>query len=311
MPLTNLEVETWTRDEDEAGTNGRIRCTFHFQHHPPLIQLLDVPGVNNFRRNAKEVFPVVVDQLHQPLEPSEIAAVELENLDADRMWLVAALGVRVNNAIALSRWTWNRLPGDHVQLPLLWNGTLEGLELLVATADVSRAQSDDAAFCTIRLADGRHIVTDLRLVSPSGSDFQRGRERRYLIPLPPELAGAVQPSEIDEIEIRKSGSDGWLLKSVRLRANGAEVFSNSNVSQFLDNSDALLQVTRWSSNRVVGPVLGALGADFASAHYRVERPGRYTLRARDRQTGATTEATQLLDPAGGTANRRLGRRPRL
>jgi hypothetical protein len=185
-----------------------------------------------------------------------------------------------------------------VQLPLLWNATLEGLELVVTTADVDRANSDDAAYCTVRLADGRHVVTDLRLTSPSGSDFPRAGERRCLIPLPPEIAGSVQPSDVDEVEIRKSGDNGWLLRSVRLLANGAQVFSNAHVSQFLDNSDAVLRIRRWSSKRVVGPVLGAMGPDFVSAHYRVERPGRYTLRARDRQTGAIADDTQSLDPAG-------------
>jgi hypothetical protein len=297
MPITRLQVETWTRDEDGAGTNGRIRCTIHFRHHPPLVQFLDVPGVNNFRRNAKEVFPVTVDPLHAPLDAGEIAALELENLDADRLWLLAALGLRVNDAIALSRWTWSSLPGDQVHLPLLWNGTLEGLELIVGTADVSRADSSDSAFCTIKLLDGRHIVTHLRLVSPSSGGFQRGSDRRCLIPLPPELAGTVAPAHVDEVEIRKTGSNGWLLRSVRLMANGGELFSNANVSQFLDNSNAVLRIAQWSSKRVVGPVLGGAGEDFVSAQFRVEQPGQYTLRARDRDTGAVAEGTGMLAPA--------------
>jgi len=298
MAISSIRVETWTRDEDGAGTDGSIQCTIQFLALSPLIAILDQPGVNNFRRGGKDIIDIPIGSPHQAAQPTDISAIELRNLDAGRTWKIRAVGLAINGVVLLSRVVWNQLPPDVVVLPINHDGTLEGIQLKIRTANVKRADSDDPVFCTIRLKDGRQIASDLPLSYPGIDEFERGVEHNYLIPLPSDPLWGAKPEDIAEIAIRKEGSNGWLLGGVRLYGNGILVFQNDKVDQFLDSASALLRIRHWSSERVVGPVLGGIGSNFARVQYRVERPGVYALRVQDLADGTVVEQLGDLAPAG-------------
>lgn len=150
---------------------------------------------------------------------------------------------------------------------------ISSLEIEIYTADMPRGGTDDPVYCSVRLRSGVDLVTGRRLDDPRKNDFEPGSRRKYTLPLPPELAPAVTPDDIERITLRKDGDNGWALGGVTLFANGVEVFRNSAIDQFLDSSPAVLGQRAWVSDRVVGPVLGALGADFARIQIRLERPG--------------------------------------
>lgn len=150
---------------------------------------------------------------------------------------------------------------------------IRSLEIEIYTADMPRAGTDDAVYCSVRLRSGVDLVTDERLDDPDKNDFEPGSKRKYALPLPADLASAASPDDIERITLRKDGDDGWALGGVTLFANGVEIFRNPSVDQFLDSSPAVLGQRTWVSDRVVGPVLGALGADFARIQVRLERPG--------------------------------------
>jgi hypothetical protein len=152
------------------------------------------------------------------------------------------------------------------------------LEVEIHTADMPRGGTDDPVYCSVRLRSGVEIVADLRLGREGDNGFAPGARRRYLLPLPAGLAATVTSDEIERITLRKDGDDGWALGGVTLFADGVEVFRNLSINQFLDGGTAVLGEHTWVSDRVVGPVLGGLGPDFARIQARIEQGG--TVEAR-------------------------------
>ncbi|MEO8137898.1 MAG: hypothetical protein ABI831_28465 [Betaproteobacteria bacterium] len=297
MPISSLKVETWTRDEVGAATNGDIQCTLSFNGWPPLVTQLNNPGLNDFRQGAKDFFNVPVDAAHHGANPNDITGIKLKNLSPGRKWIPGAVGLSVNGLVLLSRVVLADLPPKVIHIPRTNDNTLQGLEVRIRTADVRYASSDDIVYCTVWLRDGRQIISDLLLSYPAIDEFERGDEQRYLLPLPDPLWGATF-SDVDKIALRKTGSNGWLLGGVSLRANGRKVIENLRVDQFLDNDPAVLYARSWSSDRILGPVLGSIGSSVARIQYRVEKPGKYLVRATDRTDGSIAQGTGLLDPAG-------------
>jgi hypothetical protein len=305
MPIESIEVEVWTRDEAGAGTDEEIRCTVRIDGAPDLDVRLDIPGVNNFRRSAKEVFPIgPIPAAVAALSPDAILGVRIRSLAKPAMpdlpppvWMAAAVGLRVNGLLLMSRWAWRDLPPAEIAADRRPVGALDGLELEIETGDIPRGDTDDRVYCSVRLDSGVDIVTDLRLHYPRENDFERGARRKYMLPLPSDLSSSVTPDQIARITIRKSGDDGWLLGGASLFANGALSFRNRSINQFLDDSAAVLAWRSWVSDRVTGPVLGGLGADFARIQVRFETPGPVEVHLTP-PSGAAIVASASVTPAG-------------
>jgi hypothetical protein len=155
---------------------------------------------------------------------------------------------------------------------------ITSIEVEVHTADMPRGDTDDPVYCSVRLRSGVDVVTDFRLDHEGENDFERGARRKYTLPLPADLSPTVAPDDIERITIRKGGDNGWALGGVTLFANGVEVFRNASINQFLDSSAAVLGERTWTSDRIVGPVLGGLGQDFARIQVRIEQPGMVEAR---------------------------------
>jgi hypothetical protein len=304
MAITSLSVEVWTRDETAAGTDQEVRCVIRIAGAPDLDVRLDVPGVDNFRRGAKEVFSISLPPTAASLSPEAILGLRIRALSESfgpglppPVWMASAVGLRVNGLLVMSRWAWKDLPPEEIVADRRPAGSLDGLELEVKTGDVPYGDTDDFVYCSVRLASGVEIVSDLRLNYPRENDFERGATRRYLLPLPSDLPTTVTPDQIARITLRKSGSDGWLLGGVSLYANGVLRFRNPAVNQFLDNDAALLTKRSWVSDRIVGPVLGGIGPDFARVQARLETPGPIEVRLTP-QTGPAITAAGQAAPAG-------------
>ena len=172
---------------------------------------------------------------------------------------------------------------------------INSLEIEIYTADMPRGGTDDPVYCSVRLSSGVELVADFRLDTPRHNDFEPGSRRKYALPVPSDLAPTVTPAEIERITVRKDGDDGWALGGVALFANGVEVFRNPSVNQFLDSGAAMLGQRTWVSDRVVGPVLGAPGPDFARIQIRLERPGPVEARLTS-PTGTTIVASATAAP---------------
>lgn len=305
MSIASLEVETWTRDETAAGTDDEVRCTIRLSGVPDLDVRLDVPGVNNFRRGAKEVFPITpIPASVAALDPGAVLGLRIRSLGEPSIpglpppvWMASAVGLRVDGRLVMSRWAWTDLPPNEIAADRRTAGALDGLELEIETGDIPYGDTDDYVYCSVRLDSGIDIVTDLRLNYPRENDFERGARRRYMLPLPSDLSPAVTPDQIARITIRKSGDDGWLLGGVSLFANGDLVFRNRSIDQFLDNGAAVLARRSWASDRVVGPVLGGLGDTFARVQVRLEEPGTVEARLTP-ATGPAVAASAAALPAG-------------
>jgi hypothetical protein len=298
MPITSIEVEVWTRDEPEAGTHEEVRCTLAFAGIPGLDVRLDEPNVDNFRRGAKETFQITpIPSAIAALSPDAVLGltIRLARPPGPVIWKTAAVGLRVNGLLVMSRWARNDLPGEEIVADRRGAGLLDGLEVEIHTADIPRGGTDDPVYCGVRLRSGVDIVTDLRLDYEDENDFERGARRRYMLPLSSDLAPTVTADEIERITIRKDGDDGWALGSVALFANGVDVFRNASIDQFLDSSAAVLRQRTWTSDRIVGPVLGGLGADFARIQVRIEQPGSVEARLTP-PSGPTLVRTALAAP---------------
>ena len=172
---------------------------------------------------------------------------------------------------------------------------ITSLEVEIHTADMPRGGTDDPVYCSVRLRSGADLVADFRLDPEGRNGFKRGARRRYALPLPADLSSTVTPDEIERITIRKEGDDGWALGGVALFADGVEVFRNASIDQFLDSDAAVLGQQAWTSDRIVGPVLGALGPDFGRIQVRVEQPGTVEARLTP-PTGATMVRSAMAAP---------------
>ena len=209
--------------------------------------------------------------------------------------------------------------------PILLDSQIQSLALEVYTVDARDAQTIDHVYCNVVFGDGTLLFTpenhplsppvDLSTFPPQVG-FVRGSTHTFALPVPEGLEKKV--SDIAEFYLRKGGSNGWLLGSALLFANGIElpVLGNSQINQFLDNDEATLFIRDWSTRslcgsssipakypllcpeyRIAGPVLGQLSDHSANILYRVDREGDYSLRVSDVVSGEVVfHQTQTLSP---------------
>jgi hypothetical protein len=138
VAIASIRVEAWTRDERGAGTDGRIECTIGFAGLAPIVAILDRPGIDDFRRGGKERFELVLDAAHREASARDITGVMLRNLDEDRAWIAGAVGLWVDDRVVLSRVVHAVLPPAVIELPVVHDGRLEGLEVRLRTAAIAR-----------------------------------------------------------------------------------------------------------------------------------------------------------------------------
>lgn len=103
------------------------------------------------------------------------------------------------------------------------------IELEVTTANVDDAGTDDPVSLRMRTRDGGTVDLDL-----GGDDRERGDTQRYIVN--PWSVRSIR--DIEQLEIYKSGDDGWAIASVALRVNGdsSPIFQRSFGSpMWLDN----------------------------------------------------------------------------
>lgn len=190
------------------------------------------------------------------------------------------------------------------------------LQLKISTIDAGDAASDDILGVNVVFSDGTRLYEPKNFmiyrIDPITGNIigdlpGKGQERTYDLFVPHnQLVRTL--GEITEVFIRKDGSNGWLVGSVLLYANGHErpLIGNSNVNQFLDDDDAVLLLKDWSTGsfcvapatsaeyplprsgyRILGPVIGQVSDTSAVVLYRVDREGRYQFSAIDSSTGFT------------------------
>ncbi len=105
------------------------------------------------------------------------------------------------------------------------------IELEVTTANVDDAGSDDPVALRMRTRDGGTVDLDL-----GGDDRERGATQRYIVN--PWSVRSIR--DIEQLELYKSGDDGWAITSVALRVNGDSnpIFQRTFSSpMWLDNDD--------------------------------------------------------------------------
>lgn len=184
---------------------------------------------------------------------------------------------------------------------------ITSLRLEIYTADSSKARTTDSVYCNVAFQDGSRLFNpnNFRLAPESSSPqtpiFVRDQTNSFSLPVPGGFTKTIR--EIDELYLRKSGSNGWLLGSALLFANSETlseelpVIGNSQINQFLDNDEHTLFLCDWSSRslcdssklpakypllcpryRIAGPVLGQVSDTGANILYRVDREGIYRLR---------------------------------
>jgi len=213
---------------------------------------------------------------------------------------------------------------DYIDDSATLDEPIDTLELELSTVDANDAQSG-----TRNLFVNVVFVDDTRLYEPFNHEISsisvflpvlpsRGESRTFSLPVPSGIDRTL--GDIAEVFIRKPGSDGWLMGSALLFANGnaLPLIGNRNANQFLDDDDDVLLLREWSTSslcvapavdaehplprsgfRTLGPVLGQVSESAAVVLYRVDREGHYRLRARDALTAATVFDQQLdLEPTG-------------
>jgi hypothetical protein len=329
-----IEVEVWTRDEDNGETDDRIDVIVRFADGRSFRQRL-ADANNNFERRQRERFTLDLAAAAEVVAgqtPESLSAITLIKASGTNMWKCEAVGVRVNDAVVLTRYVAANLDvtGDQVTIARRQDGGLDGLELWLETADVPNGDTDDPIYCNVVFSDGATLYPTRNLqldVGPLGNDFERDNaltSYRYLLPLPASLPRTA--AQLAEVYLRKAGSNGWLLKSARLYANGvaAPVLGSSQINQFLDSSAAALGHADWSSRSIgtpsalaaelpwptapgasgapryqlSGPVLGHLSFDSARVLYRVEDEGPYRLKLFSAGGALLGEQTLTLAPTG-------------
>lgn len=335
--IYRIDVETWTRDEDNAGTDDRIDVIVQFQDGRQFRQQLN-NAYDNFERGQRDRFTLDLSAGSAAAAlsgqtPDTLRSITVIKASGSDMWKCEALGLRVNDVVVLSRYAWANLDvtNDQVTVTRRTDGKLDGLELAITTANVPNAETDDPVYCNVLFSDGTPLYSpkNLRLdVGPQGNDFERSNafsSYAYLLPLP---AAPLERSAADiaEVYVRKSGTDGWLLKSARLFADGGAtpVIGNGQVNQFLDNSGAALGHDDWSSRsigtpsttaadtpwpttpgaagapvyQIAGPVLGHISDSSARIVYRVEREGTYKVKLYSSSNALLGEQSAALAPTG-------------
>lgn len=333
--IRRIEVETWTGRGENDRTGDAFECRIHFADGRSLRQALDNPEIDDREVGQRDRFRLDLTTAGaasavsgQP--PGAIRALEIRKVGGSNAWVCEAVGLRVNDVVILSRYVaGGRLEsaGESFRVDLRGDGGLDGIELRIRTANAPKGQTDDAVYCNVVFGDGTLLYPEANLLLNVGghvNDFERNNahsSHSYLLPLPAGGTFAKSAADIGSFYLRKEGTDGWLLRSARLFADGdpRPVLGNAAINQFLDDSRHVLRHSDWSSRSlavpvdtpasrplpakatyaICGPVLGHVGADSARVVYRVEAEGRYrvTLRAE----GSTVDAAQVdedLCPAG-------------
>ena len=194
------------------------------------------------------------------------------------------------------------MPQQFLDDPALLDQPITSLTMEIHTVDAPHAGTDDEVYCNVAFKDGSLLFApeNFELDTADHDDRERGQKDTYSLPVPEGLEKKV--GEIDDFYIRKSGSDGWLLGSALLYANGiaTPVIGNSQINQFLDNSAEVLYFRDWSTHslcapsasdakyplvcpayRIAGPVLGQVSDTSANILYRVDREGEYKLKVHE------------------------------
>jgi PLAT/LH2 domain len=103
------------------------------------------------------------------------------------------------------------------------------IELEVTTANVDDAGTDDPVSLRMRTRDGGTVDLDV-----GGDDRERGDTQRYIVN--PWSVRSIR--DIEQLELYKSGDDGWAVSKIALRVNGDAnpIFQRTFSSpQWLDN----------------------------------------------------------------------------
>jgi alkaline phosphatase D len=310
--ISRIEVEVWTGNGENDRTDDAADCRIIFQDGRTFKQGINNPNIDDRERGRRDRYKLNLTTAAAQAALSgqtvgSIKAVEIIKRNGTNGWRCVAVGLRVNNVVLLSRYVnqWLDTAGGSFVVTLRTDGGLDGLELLVKTANSHRADTDDAVYCNVVFADGSQLYANSNLllnIGPEANDFERNNlysTYAYLLPLPAGGAIDKKPSDIDGVYVRKEGSNGWLLQSARLYANGSKsvVVGNRAINQFLDSSMHVLKHRDWSSRslmlpmggsastplpantqyRIIGPVLGHVGANIAKVLYRVEREDFYRV----------------------------------
>lgn len=336
-PIHRVDIETWTRDEDNAGTDDQLDVIVAFQDGRSFRQRLN-NAYDNFERGQRDRFTLDLSTPQAATAlvgqtPDTLRSITVIKASGSNMWKCEALGLRVNDVVVLSRYAWANLDvtGDQITVTRRADGKLDGLELELRTANVPDADTDDPVYCNVIFSDGTTLYSpkNLRLdVGPQGNDFERNNafsSYAYMLPLPSAL---IQKSAADvaEVYVRKSGTSGWLLKSARLLADGdvTPVIAAGQIHQFIDTSSAVLGHDDWSSRsigtpsttaadvpwptatgssgapvyQISGPVLGHVSDGSARIVYRVERDGTYKVKLFSSADVLLGEQSLTLAPTG-------------
>lgn len=209
------------------------------------------------------------------------------------------------------------MPQEYLSNSEQLDQTITSLSIELTTIDAHDANTDSRVYCNVVFKDGSLLFAPLNFeLDTPNDDRERGQTDFYPLPIPDGFQKRIV--EIDELYIRKSGSDGWLLGSALLFANDVElpVIGNSQINQFLDNDDAVLNIRDWSTRsicapsstdanaplvcapyRIGGPVLGQISENSANVLYRVDREGDYKLRVFEAASGQVVfEQVNTLSP---------------
>lgn len=331
--ITKIEVETWTADVDNAGTDDRIDCIITFMDNRSFQQQLNNLSYDDFQRSERNRFNLNLTEPSAAAaingqQHTDVKSITIKKIVGGNAWKCDAVGLRINDVVLLSR-KFNVIKtldvaGSLFTVTLRKTGVLDGLEVKITTgkfASETAPSTDDPVYFSLKFTSGSFEIVDLHLFSVQndfwdGDDFQRGKTYSYLVPIWEDANFTKTPTEIDEIKIRKLVLsplyvDGWFLKGAVIYANGnpTEVLGNNNINQFLDNDQEVLNIADWSSkgtrtiagaaHTIVSPVLGYISDTTASVQYRVDREGTYRLKVFNHNSGTLVQTIdkQLL-PTG-------------
>lgn len=304
-----IEVEAWTLDETDGGTDDPIHIEISFKNDSNVFTgTLNssnnvIPGKAPFRREQRDRF------LFASL-PAWVKAKNIRSISKIKFykqagetdgWSCEAVGIRVNDLVVLSREVNQRIDTNNQSYPsyfevvLKTDGTLNGLEVRVKTMHAPEGGTDDTIHATVHFNGGATLQWEIDR-PPSGyfDDFERGDEYAYLLPVTAAIHSKTR-SDIAKIVLQKSGTDKWFLQGVWLHADGsaAPVIQNPFVNEDLDGRHVAVS-NSWDSGVVYGPAYGGMtvyksgSTDYAAVTvwYRPERSGKHRLKVKKVSDGS-------------------------
>ncbi len=294
-----IEVEAWTLDETDGGTDDPIHIEISFKNDSNVFTgTLNssnnvIPGKAPFRREQRDRF------LFASL-PAWVKAKNIRSISKIKFykqagetdgWSCEAVGIRVNDLVVLSREVNQRIDTNNQSYPsyfevvLKTDGTLNGLEVRVKTMHAPNGGTDDTIHATVHFNGGATLQWEIDR-PPSGyfDDFERGDEYAYLLPVTAAI-NAKTRSDIAKIVLQKSGTDKWFLQGVWLHADAsaAPVIQNPFVNETI-NSWGLRTATAWDSSTVYGPAYGGLTSVSVNIWFRAEKSGKYRIKVKNVST---------------------------